>query len=146
MATTDQNFTVYAAAQKVVSAYLQAHNNSLVESGDPLVSAIVGLNDLLNAMPEYMPNGIYIPYSANVPMTTFAGGTPMSGPITVKAYAAPDKSPLIKLPAQAIVLADGVNLALSGTQVKVKGVVDGTITTASIGINTNSALMTLFLS
>ena len=75
MATTDQNFNVYAAAQQVVSAYLQAHNNTRVEAGNPLVAAISKLKGVVNSLPEYIDGTGKIVLTSGVVVTLPANAT-----------------------------------------------------------------------
>lgn len=146
MATTDQNFTVYAAAQQVVSAFLQARNNSLAEAGNPLVAAIINLNVTLNALPEYND-------PATVLVTKFDGtarfdlktaaGAPISGNPKAGFYGT-SASPYLSLPSSYGCFQPGVVIP-TPLGASVKGVVDNTITKCTLFINTSGVLQSVTL-
>lgn len=143
MATIDQNFEVYAAAQKVVSAYLQAHNNTLVESGDPLVAAIVALNSVVNGLPEYTPPGVITATLAvtKFPLVRANGGATGAGQVLVSGTKA---APSMFLATYNTVLVSNVqyNLPLGAT---IKGVADNTITKAVLTIDVNGIIQSIAL-
>lgn len=146
MATTDQNFTVYAAAQQVVSAFLQARNNSLAEAGNPLVAAMINLNMVLNTLPEYAdPSTVLVAKfdgTVRYDLRNAAGGA-ISGSPKAGFYGNP-AVPYLSLPGNFGCFQTGLTVALPANAT-VKGVLDATITKCIMTINTSGVLQSVAL-